>query len=209
MRERDRPRLEIVVVLNERAEALKEEVAVGLRQADNIEALRSIAAETGHALGCYYPLPDGATSEDDEHTYIHTKLMMVDDRFLTVGSANLTNRSMGVDSELNVSWEALATDLALQRRIRRVRVSLLAEHAGLSAPRDLRGLVRVGGLVARLDAIAARPGARLRRHRSASAMQQAVLTVVDPRSLPFDSDGRDVREADTGAPTPAARRWLA
>ena len=31
--------------------------------------------------------------------------MIVDDRFLTVGSANLTNRSMGLDSELHVAWE--------------------------------------------------------------------------------------------------------
>ena len=54
MRATERPRLEIVVVVNERAEALKEEIAVGLRQAQNLELLRAAAAETGHALGLYY-----------------------------------------------------------------------------------------------------------------------------------------------------------
>jgi hypothetical protein len=52
------------------------------------------------------------------------------------GSANLTNRSMGIDSELHVSWEAggvARDDRRLVRAIRRVRVSLLAEHGGSRA----------------------------------------------------------------------------
>jgi phosphatidylserine/phosphatidylglycerophosphate/cardiolipin synthase-like enzyme len=206
MRQRDRPRLQIVVVLNERAEALKEEVAVGLRQADNVETLREVAAQTGHALGCYYPVSAGAGEATAPHTYIHTKVMLVDDRFLTVGSANLTNRSMGVDSELHVSWEAGEADVVLQRRLRRVRVSLLAEHAAVTARGPLRGLARIDGLVGRLDALAALPGARLRAHRPPSAGQQAVLAVIDPRSLPFDPDGRDAREADPETPAPSPRR---
>ena len=70
--------------------------------------------ETGHALGLYYSLSDGA-GKDQRATYIHSKLLAVDDRFLTVGSANLTNRSMGVDSELHVSWEAPAGQTARSR----------------------------------------------------------------------------------------------
>lgn len=35
--------------------------------------------------------------------YIHSKLMIVSDAFLTLGSANLNQRSMAVDSELNIS----------------------------------------------------------------------------------------------------------
>ncbi|MBB3223026.1 phospholipase D-like domain-containing protein [Pseudoduganella umbonata] len=35
--------------------------------------------------------------------YIHSKLMIVDDLFLTLGSANLNHRSMAVDSEINIS----------------------------------------------------------------------------------------------------------
>jgi hypothetical protein len=77
-----------------------------------------------------------------------------------------------------------------------VRVSLLAEHVGAGTRADLRALARIEGLVRDLDAIAARPGSRLRCHGPASTAQQAVLSVIDPRSLPFDSDGRDAREAD-------------
>jgi phosphatidylserine/phosphatidylglycerophosphate/cardiolipin synthase-like enzyme len=124
-------RLEIVVVVNERAEAVKEEIAVGLRQAESLQELRDVARATGHSLGLYYSVCQGST-EEFRATYIHSKIMIVDDRFLTVGSANFTNRSLGLDSELHVSWEAGAADDRLGRAIRRLRVSLLAEHAGIS-----------------------------------------------------------------------------
>jgi len=127
---RRRTRVLIVIVVNEQAEALKEELAVGLRQARNLEVLRDIASRTGCPLGCYFSLCDGE-HDTFRATYIHSKLMIVDDRFLTVGSANLTNRSMGLDSELHLTWEQEGGDGGLLDSIRNVRVSLLAEHAGL------------------------------------------------------------------------------
>jgi phospholipase D1/2 len=183
MRTAGRPRLQIVMLLNERAEALKEEIAIGLRQAKNIARLRRVAAATGHAFGVYHSLSAGA--EAQRPTYIHSKLLLVDDRFLTVGSANFTNRSMEVDSELHAAWEA-APYAPTVRRIRRLRVSLLAEHAGLTGPAALRPLLPMSDLVARLDVLAARPGARLRPHGPPSAGQKAVMNVVDPEQLPFD-----------------------
>ena len=192
MRETQRPRLEIVVVVNERAEAIKEEIAVGLRQRQNIEELRAVAAETGTALGCYDSCAAGPRKDGERvPTYIHSKVLIVDDRFLTVGSANMTNRSMGIDSELHASWEASDADPGLEDGIRRVRVDLLAEHAGIAAPRALEALASIEGLVGRLDAIAARPGARLQRHGPPSAAQRKLLAVLDPDALPFDSDGRE------------------
>jgi phosphatidylserine/phosphatidylglycerophosphate/cardiolipin synthase-like enzyme len=49
--------------------------------------------------------------------YIHSKLLLIDDTFLTLGSANLNQRSMAVDSEINLA--AIAPDKAsdLRRRI--------------------------------------------------------------------------------------------
>ncbi|TDV35668.1 hypothetical protein C7405_105158 [Paraburkholderia caballeronis] len=40
-----------------------------------------------------------------EYVYVHTKLMIVDDVFMTLGSANVNLRSMAVDSELNICHE--------------------------------------------------------------------------------------------------------
>jgi phosphatidylserine/phosphatidylglycerophosphate/cardiolipin synthase-like enzyme len=211
-----RSRLEIVVVVNERAEALKEELAVGLRQAQILEGLRQVAAGRGHALGLYYSLCDGH-HEDFRVTYIHSKVIVVDDRFATVGSANLTNRSMGIDSELHVSWESLTDspdDRRLARAIRRLRVGLLAEHSGVAGPRAVRGLVPIKGLVARLDELTARPGGRLRPHGPPTPAQQTVMQIVDPDSLPFDpgfEEGADGDEPadDSRKGIRATRRGLA
>jgi phosphatidylserine/phosphatidylglycerophosphate/cardiolipin synthase-like enzyme len=141
MRQPGRPRLEIVIVVNAKPEAMKEELAVGLRQAKNLSRLTQAASELGHQLGIYGSRCEG-DAPDRPATYIHSKLLLVDDRFLSVGSANCTNRSMGVDTELQVSWEATAHDEAdeqLRERIRAVRVSLLEEHAGLeNAPATAR-----------------------------------------------------------------------
>ena len=193
MRAPDRPRPEIVIVVNEEAEALKEELAVGLRQARNLEMLREVAFQTGCPLGCYFSLCDGS-HETFRATYIHSKLLIVDDRFLTVGSANFTNRSMGLDSELHVAWEHEADEGPLVDAIRQVRVSLLAEHTGLSAA-DAAELAPVEDLVARLDVVASRPGARLQRHGPPTPAQQTAMTLVDPDDLPFDAESSAADQA--------------
>jgi phospholipase D1/2 len=188
MTARDRPALEIVIVVNERGEAIKEEIAVGLRQVKILEDLREIAAATGHALGLYFSRGQGA-HDVFPATYIHSKLLIVDDRFLAVGSANLTNRSMGVDRELQVSWETAggaSDDRSLGRAIRRIRISLLAEHSGTAGFAALRLLATVPGLVAHLDRLAAVPGSRLQCHGLPTRAQRLVMDLIDPEDLPFD-----------------------
>ncbi len=175
--------LDVVLVLNMQAETLKEEIAVGLAQAKVIADLRSAAEGTGHRLGIYYTVPateNGA--EPDRATYIHSKVMVVDDRFLTIGSANLTNRSMGLDTELNLSVETDDPEDALGQSIARARQSLIAEHLG--AP-DAEAL-DTRGLVTALDSLAEQRAGRLRIHPSPTENERAVLEVIDPQQLPFD-----------------------
>ena len=65
---------------------------------------------------------------------VHSKLLIVDDRLLKVGSSNLSNRSLGLDTECDLAIEASeGTEGAHVRRgIARMRFRLLAEHLGLS-----------------------------------------------------------------------------
>jgi phosphatidylserine/phosphatidylglycerophosphate/cardiolipin synthase-like enzyme len=49
--------------------------------------------------------------------YVHAKLMVVDDIFMTVGSANVNTRSMEADSELNIFHENAAVTAPLRRRL--------------------------------------------------------------------------------------------
>jgi phosphatidylserine/phosphatidylglycerophosphate/cardiolipin synthase-like enzyme len=49
--------------------------------------------------------------------YIHSKLMIVDDVFTTLGSANINERSMSSDSELNICVEDPAVAKPLRRQL--------------------------------------------------------------------------------------------
>jgi phospholipase D1/2 len=61
--------------------------------------------------------------------YVHAKIMIVDDVALRVGSANFNNRSMGLDSECDVTIDGSGS-ADVRRRIAAVRADLLAEHFG-------------------------------------------------------------------------------
>jgi phosphatidylserine/phosphatidylglycerophosphate/cardiolipin synthase-like enzyme len=187
------PALEVVLVLNMKAETFKEEVAVGLAQAKVIMDLRRAAEGTEHQLGVYYTVPateDGV--EPERATYIHGKLMIVDDRFLTIGSANLTNRSTSVDSELNVSIETEDANDRTAASIRAARESLIDEHLGAEPSESFAP----GNVVARLDELARAKRGRLRLHPSPTENERRALDVIDPQQLPFDPSALESRDED-------------
>lgn len=175
--------LDVVLVLNMEAETLKEELAIGLAQAKVIGELRQAAHGTQHRLGIYYTLPSSEDGgEPDRATYIHSKLMIVDDRFLTMGSANLTNRSVGLDTELNLSVETDQPQGPLGQSIRGARYDLIHEHLGLDR------FDESASLVAALDQLAHARSGRLRLHPSPTERERSLLEVLDPQALPFDPD---------------------
>jgi phosphatidylserine/phosphatidylglycerophosphate/cardiolipin synthase-like enzyme len=47
--------------------------------------------------------PDTPKGKAWQEVYIHAKLMLIDDTFMTLGSANINTRSMQTDSELNIA----------------------------------------------------------------------------------------------------------
>jgi len=198
LREPNRSTLEVVMILNMKAETLKEQAAVGLAQAKELARIRAAAAETGHHVGIYYTLPECQPGETPEQaTYIHSKLMIVDDRMMTVGSANCTNRSMSVDTELNLSVETDSPLDELGRSISQIRATLLGEHTG--GP-DVHML---DGLVEHLDGLAdaAARGevgcpCRLRHNPSPTESERAALAIIDPQALPFDPDAPESLEQD-------------
>jgi phospholipase D1/2 len=189
LKDDSRSKLDIVLVIAKDAEAMLEQLSIGVIQARLIRQLQSLAAETGHSLGIYYP----ASSEKDGNetaTYIHSKLFLVDDRFLSVGSANMNNRSMGLDTELNVAWESASFEDALASSIREARVDLLAEHTGLNDDCERHNLSRSEGLVEYLNGLADRRLGRLRHHPIDSvADEYQWVTTVLPDGLPFDTEG--------------------
>jgi len=67
--------------------------------------------------------------------YVHSKLMIVDDAWATVGSCNLHRYSLFGNTELNVAFADEAT-------VRRLRDTLLGEHLG----QDTTGIDGVSAL---------------------------------------------------------------
>ncbi|MGH7843784.1 MAG: phospholipase D-like domain-containing protein [Candidatus Binatia bacterium] len=193
MADRNRSQLEIVLIIAKDAEAVLEQLSIGIAQERVIRGLKEVARQNGHCLGIYHPV--SVSPEGEEPTYIHSKLLLVDDRVLSVGSANMNNRSMGYDTELNVAWEGSALETELVDSLREVRVNLLAEHTGLdgAARNDLS---RVKGLVQYLNGLADSGSCRLRHHpvRTVSESYQWITSVL-PDGLPFDAEAPEDPES--------------
>jgi phosphatidylserine/phosphatidylglycerophosphate/cardiolipin synthase-like enzyme/uncharacterized membrane protein YdjX (TVP38/TMEM64 family) len=84
---------------------------------------------------------------------VHAKVMIVDDRLLRIGSANLCNRSMATDTECDLVVEG--RDEATRAGIRRVRDRMLAEHLGVK-PEQVAAVTRDGSLFRALDQLHSR-----------------------------------------------------
>jgi phospholipase D1/2 len=118
---------------------------------------RRVHAAGGDRVRLLYPAVEqgGQTT----NTMIHSKVMVVDDRFLRVGSANMNNRSMGADTECDLAIEA-RTDRE-RTAIVEIRNRLLGEHCGVAAADVAAFLARHGSLVRAADELSAN-GHRLR-----------------------------------------------
>lgn len=94
----------------------------------------------------YCPLLEGGTCLN-----VHSKVMIIDDELLTIGSANLSNRSLHLDTECNLAIEAAAQGAradAVRAAIAALRDRLLAEHLGTSAERVADATRRHGAIAA-------------------------------------------------------------
>ncbi|GJG97894.1 VTT domain-containing protein [Cupriavidus pauculus] len=103
-----------------------EEASMGVLRARLYRGLRAVDAQGRFQLYCPH-VPDLG----DACVNVHSKVMAVDDRLLTIGSANLSNRSFGLDTECNLVLESLG-DARMAAAIRAMRNRLLCEHLAVS-----------------------------------------------------------------------------
>jgi phospholipase D1/2 len=94
---------------------------------------------------------DGSVKDRDAEVMVHSKVMAVDDRLLRVGSANLCNRSIAVDTECDLVVEASTPDQ--RAAVARARNRLIAEHCGATVEEVETLLEQTGLLFATLDAL--------------------------------------------------------
>lgn len=161
------------------------------------------------ASGRLLALTLGADSESEDSpgnlfyrpVYVHAKVGIVDDRWLTVGSANINNRGFGGDAEMNVS-------LADPRVATEVRLALWMEH--LQA--KLEDVEMLRDVASGFKALAAEAEANLARVQSRQPLQGHVLPYMtvaegEQRGLTVDTDHGLLDALEGGAgPMPTAYR---
>ena len=144
LREPDGP--EVVVVAPKECHGWLERQSMGAFRDAAFAQLT--AADRYGRLRIVYPI---ASRTHDVPTFIHSKVMIVDDELVRVGSANFARRSMGMDTECDLAVEA-AGDGRVRAGIRRLRDRLLAEHFGMDVETMSSSLDRAGSLRALIDA---------------------------------------------------------
>jgi len=144
LRERDGP--EVVVVSRRNASGWLEQNTMYVQRARLLRRLRE--RDDNGRLHAYFPDQAGL---DDECIDLHSKLMLVDERLLRVGSANLNNRSFGLDSECDLAIEA--TGPRTGETFAALRARLLAEHLGTGSGEVAAALERSASLAAAIEAL--------------------------------------------------------
>jgi phosphatidylserine/phosphatidylglycerophosphate/cardiolipin synthase-like enzyme/uncharacterized membrane protein YdjX (TVP38/TMEM64 family) len=163
---------QIVLVLRLLSHGWLEEHTMHVLRTRLIQRLRQ--ADRYGRFQVYYPHIPGlpATCCLD----VHSKAMVVDDTALRIGSANLCNRSMGMDTECDVLLESRG-DPKVAQVIREFRDRLLAEHLGVPAEALARELAKGRGLHAAIAAL--QSGARsLRRLEDVKEWPEAILSIA-------------------------------
>src|SRR5690606_27069123 len=128
-----------------------EEVTMGVLRARWHARLRRADRHGRYRLCC--PDIDGLGGEC---LNLHSKVAVIDDRLLLVGSANLNNRSMRLDTECMLAIDADG-DARIAAGIAAVRQRLLAEHFGVEPAQVAESEQAHEGFFAALDALAGGP----------------------------------------------------
>jgi phospholipase D1/2 len=197
---------EIVLVLPEAESGWKEQSSMGILRAETLAYL--VRHDRHRRLRVVTPVVSG--DGQTRSVAVHAKVLVVDDALAKIGSANFSNRSMGLDSECDLVVEAY--DAASARFVGSVRERLLGEHMGLPPAEVGARLAEVGSLSRLVD-----------EHPTSSA-RALIPTPISGGDPPFDFavlDGAMVDPPepwsadlmfDRAVPVPfrrrLARRWL-
>lgn len=132
---------EIIVILRRLSHGWLEELTMESLRTRLIEKLR--AADRHGRLHVFYPFVQGL--KEGTCIDVHSKMMILDEDVVRIGSANLANRSMGLDTECDLTIEAAGRE-AVREAIRTLRSNLLAEHLGAEPQAVARAIESAGSI---------------------------------------------------------------
>jgi phosphatidylserine/phosphatidylglycerophosphate/cardiolipin synthase-like enzyme len=170
---------EIVLITPERAHGWLEPIAMDTARARLVEVIRH--ADTHHRFRLYHPVTAAGRP-----IYVHAKVLIVDDRVLHVGSSNMNNRSLRLDTECDVVIDAASAanagnTEAIGEAIGGLRDRLLGEHLGL-APVSVHARIEAeGSLIAAIEAL--RGGGRSLRPYEVPLLNDVEIWLADNQLL--------------------------
>ncbi len=135
---------EIVLINPDGAQGWLEPVAMDTARARLVQALRQL--DTAGKFRMYHPYTKGGAP-----IYVHAKVMIIDGQSLRIGSANMNNRSLGLDTECDVLIEA--GDDGERATVRAIRDSLIAEHLGVEADEVAAEIDARGSIIETIEAL--------------------------------------------------------
>jgi uncharacterized membrane protein YdjX (TVP38/TMEM64 family)/phosphatidylserine/phosphatidylglycerophosphate/cardiolipin synthase-like enzyme len=144
----ERPELEAVLVTPKHAHSWLEErtMQAGLGR------FMQVFADQGVSERIRFLYPNVSDNGRSIDTMVHSKVMIVDDCVLRVGSANLNNRSLGVDTECDLAFEATSGNH--RKQILAVRDRLVSHFCGVSESEVATATAQNGSLIKTVEALA-------------------------------------------------------
>jgi phosphatidylserine/phosphatidylglycerophosphate/cardiolipin synthase-like enzyme/uncharacterized membrane protein YdjX (TVP38/TMEM64 family) len=164
---------EIVLVSRLLSHGWLEEATMHVLRTRLLRLLRK--ADRNGRFHAYYPHVPGLA--DGTCVDVHSKVMVVDEEWLRVGSANLCNRSMGVDTECDLTVEAGGKP-GVARVIRDCRDRLLGEHLGTDPARVQEEIERRGSMSGAIEALR-NDGRSLRPLAELPEWSDAVVSIAE------------------------------
>ena len=149
-RMRDKPELEVLVIAPHTHESWIEARTMRVGRI----AFRKVFDDAGMTDRIRFLFPKVVKDDTKTDTMVHSKVMIVDDVFLRIGSANLNNRSMGTDTECDLAIQA--ADHRMRAAITRIRNTLIADHCGVAAEEVAQSLERTGSLLRTAETLGGR-----------------------------------------------------
>ncbi len=198
---------EVLVISPETQSGWLEESTMGLLRARMQRRLQAADLHDRYRLYCpHLPgLESGCLN-------VHSKLFAVDDSLFSIGSANLSSRSMAADTECNLSVEARGPALErerIARAIARMRARILGEHLGQPVERVQASIEREG-LLAGVQSLCGQPRTLRPLQLTVSPELDALIpekALFDPER-PIDPEKLVAQFVPRQAREPAPRRML-
>jgi len=159
---------EIVIVNPRSAQGWLEPIAMDSARARLMQALRQ--RDRHGRLRLYHPVTAGGGD-----IYCHAKILIVDDRVLRLGSSNMNNRSMRLDTECDLTLDAPDDRPEVRETITAIRDDLLGEHLGCAAADVNTAIAETGSLIAAVERLRTTPG---QGRRTLDPFEQQDLSAV-------------------------------